>query len=37
MLIRKSDLNYYIYNSIKDKNPINWDGIGLYRAVRTEK
>jgi hypothetical protein len=37
MLIRKSDLNYYIYNSISDKNPINWDGIGLYRAVRTEK
>ena len=37
MLIRKSDLNYYIYSSISDKNPINWDGIGLYRAVRTEK
>jgi Xaa-Pro aminopeptidase len=36
-LIEKSKLNYYIYNSIKDKEPIEWEGIGLYRAVRTEK
>lgn len=30
-------INYYIYSKIKDKNFIEWDGIGLYRAVRTQK
>ena len=32
-----SGLNYYVYSSIKDKEPITRDGIDLYRAVRTEK
>ena len=32
-----SGLNSYVYSSIKDKEPITWDGIDLYRAVRTEK
>lgn len=30
-------LNYSIYNSIQNKNPIEWEGIGLYRAVRNDK
>ena len=36
-LITKSGINYYIYNSIVSKEPIEWEGIGMYRAVRTEK
>ena len=36
-LVTKDTLNLYIFNAIKDKNPISWEGIGLYRAVRTEK
>lgn len=28
-------LNYAIYSNIKE--PIAWEGIGLYRAVRTVK
>jgi Xaa-Pro aminopeptidase len=36
-LITKKNLNFYIYSAIQDKEPIEWDGIGLYRAVRTEK
>jgi Xaa-Pro aminopeptidase len=35
-LINKSSLNYYIFSSIKDKNPIEWDSIGVYRAVRSQ-
>lgn len=33
----KSQMNYHIYNQIRNKNPIQWEGIGLYRAVRTDK
>ena len=36
-LINKSTINYYVFSSIKDKDPIEWEGIGLYRAVRTDK
>lgn len=36
-LIQKSGLNLYVYDMIKDKSPIEWEGIGLYRAVRHQK
>ena len=34
-LANKADVNYHIYRSIS--KPIEWEGIGLYRAVRTAK
>ena len=36
-LIQKSGLNLYVYDQIKDRNPIEWEGIGLFRAVRAQK
>jgi predicted FMN-binding regulatory protein PaiB len=34
-LVVKNSLNHYIYSSLKE--PIEWEGIGLQRAVRTDK
>lgn len=34
-LVQKGEVNYLIYSSLKD--PISWDGIGLYRAKRNQK
>jgi Xaa-Pro aminopeptidase len=35
LLYRKKTCNFYIYQSLE--NPIDWDSIGLYRAVRHPK
>ncbi len=34
-LVQKGSLNHYLFSSLKE--PIEWNGIGLYRAVRTDK
>jgi Xaa-Pro aminopeptidase len=36
-LINKNQLNYNLYNHLKDLNYIEWEGINLYRAIKTDK
>ena len=35
VLCQQNQLNHHIFSGIKE--PIAWDGIGLYRAVRSDK
>jgi hypothetical protein len=36
-LINKNQLNYNLFNNLKDLNYIEWEGINLYRAIKTDK
>lgn len=36
-LVVKDSVNFFIFEQIKDKKFIEWEGIGLQRAIKTSK